>query len=55
MCQYDIQGIGFAKYCNAMYQAHHNKKLHQIQQGIFVHTTAAHWIFSLFQTILCKP
>ncbi len=24
------------------------------QQGIFVHTTAAHWIFSLFQTILCK-
>ncbi len=25
------------------------------QQGIFVHTTAAHWIFSLFRTILCKP
>ncbi len=25
------------------------------QQGIFIHTTAAHWIFSLFQTILCKP
>ncbi len=25
------------------------------QQGIFVHTTAAHWIFSLFWTILCKP
>ncbi len=25
------------------------------QQGIFVHTTAAHWIFSLFQIILCKP
>ncbi len=24
------------------------------QQGIFVHTTAAHWIFSLFRTILCK-
>ncbi len=25
------------------------------QQGLFVHTTAAHWIFSLFRTILCKP
>ncbi len=25
------------------------------QQGIFVHTTAAHWIFSLFRTILCNP
>ncbi len=25
------------------------------QQGIFVHTTAAHWIFSLFRTILRKP
>ncbi len=25
------------------------------QQGIFGHTTAAHWIFSLFRTILCKP
>ncbi len=24
------------------------------QQGIFVHTTAAHWIFSLFRTIICK-
>ncbi len=24
------------------------------QQGIFVHTTAAHWIVSLFRTILCK-
>ncbi len=21
----------------------------------FIHTTAAHWIFSLFRTILCKP
>ncbi len=25
------------------------------QQDIFVHTTASHWIFSLFRTILCKP
>ncbi len=25
------------------------------QQGIFIHTTAARWIFSLFRTILCKP
>ncbi len=25
------------------------------QQVIFVHTTAAHWIFSLFWTIFCKP
>ncbi len=25
------------------------------QQGIFIHTTAAHWIFFLFRTILCKP
>ncbi len=24
------------------------------QQGIFVHTTAAHWIFSLFRTLLCQ-
>jgi len=24
------------------------------QQGIFVHTTDAHWIFSVFRTILCK-
>ncbi len=23
--------------------------------GIFVHTTATHWIFSLFRTSLCKP
>ena len=25
------------------------------QRGMFIHTAAAHWIFSLFQTILCKP
>ncbi len=25
------------------------------QQGIFVRTSTAHWIFSLFRTILCKP
>ncbi len=26
-----------------------------LQQENFVHTTAAHWIFSLFRTIFCKP
>ncbi len=25
------------------------------KQGIFVHTTATHWMFFFFRTILCKP
>lgn len=28
---------------------------HWHQQAIFLHTTAAHWLFSLFQAVLCKP
>ncbi len=46
---------GYLSYCCLSIISNQSAAFSWHQQGIFVHTTAAHWIFSLFRTILCKP
>ncbi len=53
-CHTLVVTSGYLSYCCLFIISNQSAHSPLTSTGIFVHTTAAHWIFSLFWTILCK-